>query len=222
MDHQILTAYLQLSPDNFKRLKRHVKYFQFERSGPVIHKGQSVSGAYLVLEGRLRVYTYSPQGTEATLYLLCPGDTCILTLNCLFNNLRYPAWVEAEAGSRVALIPGDLYRQLFAEEESVRNTTIKGLSTLVFRLMDELEEVHACNLEQRLVRHLLNNASADGVVLTTQQMLANHLGTTREVIARLMQNLNSQGLISTGRGRILIQDTVQLAAMVTPSSAQWP
>lgn len=222
MDTAQLLELLQLSPSNAKLLEHRTKQFVFDRPGPVIHKGQTVSGAFLVMEGQLRVYTYSPDGGEATLYLLRPGETCVLTLNCLFNDLRYPAWVEAVAKSRVALIPGDLYRQLFAEEANVRDATIEALSTLVFRLMDELEAVHHCNLEQRLARFLLNNASTDGVVPMTQQMLANHLGTTREVIARLMQGLNARDMITTGRGKVTLKNDAALAALLTPSDVTWP
>lgn len=217
-----LANLLQLSPDNSAWLERRVRQYTFSRAGPVIHKGQSVSGAYVVLEGELRVFTYLPHGGEATLYRLHAGDTCVLTLNCLFNDLRYPAWVEAAADTRVAMIPGDLYRQFFADEPVVRDNTVKALSTLVFRLMDELEDVHAYNLEQRLAQFLLNNASGEGVVEITQQQLANHLGTTREVVARLMQKLTAHGMVATGRGRITIERADALTALVTPSDAAWP
>lgn len=220
MSESELVDFLRVSPPNARLLEHRAKRFAFKKDSPVIHKGQAVSGAYLVLEGELRVYTCSPDGAEATLYLLRPGDTCVLTLNCLFNDLRYPAWVEASANSRVVLIPGDLYRQFFAEEATIRDTTVKALSTLVFRLMDELEEVHTCNLEQRLARFLLNNASNDGVVQKTQQMLANHLGTTREVIARLMQGLTARGMVTTGRGKVAVKDAAGLASLMTPDHAE--
>ena len=86
---------------------------RLSRAAIILHKSQAVSGAYLVLTGRLRVFTSSPNGTEATLYFIEPGETCVLALNCLFNDLRYPAWVEAETISTVALIPGEVYRRLF-------------------------------------------------------------------------------------------------------------
>ena len=53
----------------------------------ILHKGQPVSGAYLVLRGRLRVFTISPGGTEATLYFVRAGEACVLALNCLFGEL---------------------------------------------------------------------------------------------------------------------------------------
>lgn len=216
---QSVEDYLQLTAAGRQLLGGHVRQVAFEEPEAVIHKGQSVSGAYLVLQGRLRVYTFTPQGTEATLYFIRPGETCVLALNCLFNDLSYPAWVDADADTRVAVIPGPLYRRLFEHETAVQNLTVKALSTLVFRLMDELEQVHACNLDQRLAGFLLNHASAEGVVKMTQQELAGHLGTTREVIARLMQGFSSRDLVATRRGRVSIRDTAGLAAVAAAAGS---
>jgi CRP/FNR family transcriptional regulator len=189
----------------------------FDKPTAVIHKGQPVSGAYLVTRGQLRVFTYTPQGSEATLYFIRPGETCVLALNCLFNDLRYPAWVETAADTRLEIIPGALYRQLFVSEPAVQNLTVKTLSTLVFRLMDELEQIHACNLDQRLASFLLTNASDEGVLRTTQQALAGHLGTTREVVARLMRGFVAEGLVSTRRGEVKILRSEALSHLLEPA-----
>jgi CRP/FNR family transcriptional regulator, anaerobic regulatory protein len=205
-----------LTPEGRELLQRGVLRKRFVRPTAVIHKGQQVSGAYLVTAGRLRVFTYTPQGSEATLYFIRPGETCVLALNCLFNNLRYPAWVETDANTEVQIIPGDLYRKLFEGEQAVQDLTVKALSTLVFRLMDELEQIHACNLDQRLANFLLSNASEAGRLQITQQALAGHLGTSREVIARLMQGFVAEGLVTTGRGRVTIEHADRLAKLVEP------
>jgi len=218
-DYQTVQDYLNLTPDGSKLLEREIQQVVFKKPTAVIHKGQSVSGAYLVLRGQLRVYTYTPQGTEATLYFIRPGETCVLALNCLFNDLRYPAWVESSEDTDVVVIPGPVYRRLFERESAVQEMTVNALSTLVFRLMDELEQIHSCNLDQRLASFLLNNASDDGVVAMTQQTLAGHLGTTREVIARLMQGFSAQGLVSTRRGQVSILDDERLSTVAAPQSS---
>ncbi len=61
----------------------------FTRGANVLSRGDQVAGAYLVVSGRLRVYTLSAAGREATLYTIDPGETCVLALNCLFSDLRY-------------------------------------------------------------------------------------------------------------------------------------
>jgi CRP/FNR family transcriptional regulator len=209
-----LEDYLQLSPRGRQRLRSGVRLIELDKRREVIHKGQQVSGAYLVTRGQLRVFTFTPQGNEATLYFIRPGETCVLALNCLFNDLRYPAWVESDAGTEVAVIPGPLYRRLFEDEASVQDMTVKALSTLVFRLMNELEQIHSCNLDQRLASFLLNHASDAGEVHLTQQALAGHLGTSREVVARVMQGFTSQGLVETGRGRVRILDAEGLGERI--------
>ncbi len=184
-----------------------------------LHKGQPVSGAYVVLAGRLRVFSLSPNGTEATLYFIDPGETCVLALNCLFNDLLYPAWVQAETASSIALIPGAVYRKLFERETAIQNLTVHTLSTLVFRLMSELELVHSSHHKQRLANFILMQAASDGVLHMTQQQLAQHLGTTREVIARLMQEFVGLGLVDTRRGAIAIKDLFALRSLISPVSA---
>lgn len=180
---------------------------------PLLHKGQRTSGAYFVLTGRLRVYTLAPNGGEATLYFIDPGETCVFALNSLFNDLLYPAWVQAVDTTTLALIPGATYRQLFAEEAVIRDLTVRTLSTLVFRLMAELEEVHACKLNQRLANLILGHAAACGELAMTQQQMADHLGTTREVVARLLRDLVAAGLVETRRGGVVIRDNSALAAL---------
>jgi CRP/FNR family transcriptional regulator len=163
------------------------------RDDAVLQKGQAVSGAYLVLKGKLRVFTIASNGTEATLYFLAPGETCVLAINCLFNDLPYPAWVQAETAAEVAVIPG-----------------------WVYRLMSELEQVHASNHRQRLAQFILTHSSAEGLLRMTQQQIAGHMGTTREVIARLMQEFVARGALRSQRGLIGIQDVAELRRIVAP------
>lgn len=193
-------------------------YARFDKTTAVLDKGQPVSGAYVVTSGRLRVYTLSPDGNEATLYWIAPGETCVLALNCIFNDLLYPAWVEAEPATTVAVIPGPLYRTLFENEAAIRNLTVQAFSTIVFRLMAELEQVHSCKLEQRLANFLLLHASGNGTLRMTQQEIASHLGTTREVVARLLRQFVGQKYIETQRGMVVVIQPTRLANWVKSGS----
>jgi len=176
------------------------------QSAIALTKGQSVSGAYVVLSGRLRVFTHTPGGTEATLYFIDPGETCVLALNCLFNDLLYPAWVQAEKSTAISLISGATYRKLFEQESAIQNLTVHALSTVVFRLMSELELIHSSHHKQRLANFIILHASSGGILQMTQQQLANHLGTTREVVARLLQEFVAKGIVRTQRGALAILD----------------
>jgi CRP/FNR family transcriptional regulator len=214
-----VSAFHGLSDTGRKLLARGLRYVQCDKGTPILVKGQRVSGAYVVITGQLRVFTLSPDGQEATLYVINPDETCVLALNCIFNDLLYPAWVEAGSEARVAVIPGTVFRALFDTEPSVRNMTVQAFSTVVFRLMSELEGIHSDKLEGRLCNFLLLRASTGGVVQMTQQEIASHLGTTREVIARALGQLASAGLVETGRNRIAIHDPIELVEKVKGSKS---
>ena len=209
-----LMPFQNLSETSRAFLASGLRYAHYAKTTPVLQKGQKVSGAYVVVTGQLRVFTLSPDGNEATLYLIRPGETCVLALNCIFNDLLYPAWVEASPATKVAVIPGTLFRVLFESEPAVRNMTVQAFSTIVFRLMTELEEIHSYKLEQRLANFLLLHASTDGKVRMTQQAIASHLGTTREVLARVLSQLVAAGHVQTGRNQISVKAPEKLAEFV--------
>jgi CRP/FNR family transcriptional regulator len=215
-----IPSFHDLSDAGRSLLGRGLRYAQYSRTTPLLQKGQRVSGAYVVVRGQLRVFTSTPDGHEATLYLIHTGETCVLALNCIFSDLLYPAWVEASPATRVAIIPGAVFRTLFDSEPAIRNMTVQAFSGLVFRLMTALEEVHSSTLEQRLANFLLLHASADGTLTTTQQAIASHLGTTREVIARALGHLRLGGHIRTGRNTIIITDPARLADTLRPAVSQ--
>jgi len=214
-----IAAFSGLSEKGRQRLEQGSQTHRFPGGKTIIEKGQDVSGAYFVLEGCLRVFTLLPAGKEATLYPIRPGETCVLALNSLFNDLLYPAWVQSEPPTTVAVIPGPIYRSLFESERAIQDLTVRTLSTLVFRLMTELEQVHSCTLEQRLASFLLVRASGKRVVRQTQQEIAGHIGTTREVVARLIGRLAGRGWIATARGAVTILQPAVLAGLAQSEDA---
>lgn len=215
---KVLDNPLQLSAQGQQTFDESLKRHQFPTGRVLLEKGDNVSGVYFVLQGQLRVYTYSAMGKEATLYMINPGETCVLALNSMFNHILYPAWVETEAETVLGVLPGDVYRSLFKHETGIQDLTVKALSTAVFRLMDELVQVHGQRLDQRLAGFLLTRASADGVVLKTQQQIAAHIGTTREVVAKHLAEFSKQGWVLTQRGQVKLCDTKALAALFEPMS----
>lgn len=182
----------------------------------VLRRGDPVDGLYLVTEGSLRVYYLTPEGRQATLYWVRPGETCILALTAAFRRERYPAWVETEGTPlRFVLLPGDVFRRLYDEEPAFREFVFEVLSGRVFELMTRLEELGSLRVEQRLAAFLLEHADDAGTVAMSQARLAAHLGTAREVVFRTVRSLAARGLVATGRGRVRLLDVDGLTSLVT-------
>jgi CRP/FNR family transcriptional regulator len=208
-----LDVFRDLSATGQQMLECGMQLNRFDELKTIINKGNSVSGAYVVVRGRLRVYSISPNGNEATLYFINPGEICILALNCIFNNLAYPAWVQTEPDTCVGVIPSLTYRTLFQNEPSIQNLTVHALSVLVFRLMEELEQIHSLNLNERLAKFILMRSEGEGQLRMTQSELAAHLGTTREVIAKLLSKMVAAKSLRTLRGAIVVEKPEALARL---------
>ncbi len=183
----------------------------------VIERGDEVAGVYLVEAGALRIYYISAEGREGTLYWVDPGQSCILALNCLFSRLAYPAWVETDqTETRVAIISGDVYRKLYLTEPALQKFTFETLTTRLFELMTLMQETASLGLEQRVAAFLLRRC-ADGQLLeASHEQIAHHLGSSREVVSRVLRNLASRGAVRLSRRSIHIADEGKLRGMVEP------
>ena len=208
------TVFRELSDDGKTLLKRGLHLKGYTNKTTIVEKGQVVSGAFFVAKGKLRVFTITPDGNEATLYFIKPNEFCVFTLNCIFNNQLYPAWVQTESETLIGVISSELYRSLFQREEVIQDITVRAFATIVSRLMTELELIHSYKLEQRLANFLLLSASADGSLLMTQSEVAAHLGTTREVVARALRQFVRSDYVETSRGKIIIKQPTKFARLI--------
>ncbi len=193
-----------MTPANRGTLESSLRRISCEAHTHLVAQGDEVAGAYLVEEGALRVYYTSEDGREGTLYWVEPGQSCILALNCTFSRLAYPAWVESDGATRFSVVPGDVYRKLFAADPAVQRFTFETLSGRLFKLMALIEETASQGLEARVAAFLLRRAKGETRLALTQEQLARHLSTSREVVSRVLRGLSALGLVNTGHGQIVI------------------
>jgi CRP/FNR family transcriptional regulator, anaerobic regulatory protein len=200
----------KLSPENRELLAASVKRIACDGGVPLVARGDVVAGAYLVERGALRVYYVSAEGREGTLYWVEPGQSCVLALNCMFSGLAYPAWVESDGETEVAIVPGDIYRRLFATETAVQSFTFDTLSGRLFELMQLIEETASQGLEARVAAFLLRRTKGGKPIAITQEQIARHLATSREVVSRVLRALVARRLIETTQGHIALVDAAAL------------
>ena len=208
-----------LSDPAQRRLLEHARVRTVAPRTPLVRRGDAVSGALLVSFGAIRVYYLHPQGRQGTLYWVEPGDACILAMNCIFGEQPYPAWAETDdPPTRLAELPAELLRALYPDEPGLQRFAFDTLSKRVFELMMLLEQSATWGLEQRAAALLLRLADPSGTISTSQERLADHLGTAREVVARILRGMRAEGLVETGRGQVRIVD----ARALTDLSGQTP
>lgn len=188
-------------------LAQRVRLVAADVSSTLLSPGDAVSGLYIVESGAVRVHYLDSDGNEGTLYRLEPGESCILAFNCLFAEMHYPAWAHAEEeGARLLIVDGPTARELVRLDDTFLRALFAQASDRVFRLLGSLEQAIRLPLEARLARLLLDIAGSQDEVRLPHDRLAGHLGTSREVVSRLVRSLARAGLVKSGYGCITIVD----------------
>lgn len=165
----------------------------------------------LLGEGALRVFMRGESGREITLYNVGPGETCLLTLVCAWSGARYAASAVTESDSRAVLVPVGDFRALWEDQPAVRAYVFQLMAERVLGLMALVDEVAFRRMDSRLAEYLAQQfgarpASAARVLDVTHERIAAHLGSAREVISRLLKDLERLGAIELGRGQIRLCD----------------
>lgn len=190
------------------------------KKGTLLHDGSDgCIGLLLVLSGRLRVYTLSASGREITLYRLLERDFCLFSATCIMASISFDVSVCAECDSSVVQISSSFYKQLMQQSAPVANYTNEVMASRFSDVMWLLDQILYKKLDGRLAAFLLEEMQLqDSTILSlTQEDIARHLGSVREVISRMLHYFSAEGLIRISRGKITVTDQKKLLSIAQDS-----
>ncbi|MEZ4701803.1 MAG: Crp/Fnr family transcriptional regulator [Rhodothermales bacterium] len=157
-----------------------------------------------VLEGRARVYKASDAGREITLYRIEAGESCVLTASCILNRIAFPAFAIAETSVEGFLVPAPVFRSWIDEYSAWRMFVFDLFAQRLSSIINVVEEVVFRRLDARLAT-FLTEAGEDRVAMT-HEAIATELGSSREVVSRLLKEFQLDGLVELERGVIHLAD----------------
>ena len=195
-----------------KRLRESVRIRSVSK-GTVIHNDSiECTGLLLVRSGQLRAYIVSEEGREITIYRLFERDFCLLSASCMLRNIQFEITIEAEKDSEFWVVPVSVYQELMEESAVIANYTNQIMASRFSEVMWLMEQIMWKSFDKRLAEFLLNEAALEKseILKTTHEELANHLGTAREVVTRMLRYFQSEGMVKLSRGTVEITDPGQL------------
>lgn len=169
----------------------------------VFGAGDPCQGLPLVIRGCVRVQMTGASGSEIVLYRIVDHDLCTLSVGCLVAERAYRAEALVEEPTEARVLPHDLFEELMGASAAFRRYILTSYGSRLDTLMLLVEEVAFGRMDARLAQCLLAR-SRDGEVVATHQELAVELGTAREVVSRLLKDLERAGVLRLQRGRIAI------------------
>lgn len=168
-------------------------------------EGESCNYLPIIKSGVVRVYKLSPNGNEMTLYRIKSGESCILTISCLLTNKNFPAVAFTESESEIILIDSATLINWINKHQIWREFIFNYMSNIIFKVISLLESSTFNRTESRVIDFLLLNIEENCSGLNiTHQVIAREIGTSREVVSRILKELESQKIIKLSRGSIAI------------------
>lgn len=217
-----------LDPEQFERAQAHLGVLaqaepelkrEFQQAAymaripvgrDVFLEGDRVDAIPLLLSGTVRVYQVSASGREVTLYRFQPGESCVLTANAILSHQDFPAIASVEREAEAVMVPSDTFRAWVHDHELWREFYFDLIANRLASVMALVDEVAFQRMDRRIASLLLSRAQEQDPIMITHQEIADELGSSREVISRILEDLAGRGLLRTERGAVHIVDPAAL------------
>lgn len=173
-------------------------------------------GLLVIKSGQIRVFALSEEGREITLYRLFDHDICLFSASCIMSGIQFEISIETEKDTQLWIIPADVYKGLMNESLVIANYTTELMAARFSEIMWLMEQIMWKSLDKRLAAFLLEESIVEGStsLRITHEKIANHLGTAREVITRMLRYFQNEQLVTLARGTVEIADENRLRILM--------
>ena len=210
-----LPVWKDLTPEQRERIAGVIEYREVKKGTHIHDSSADCLGLVIVKSGQLRTYILSEDGREITISRLFEYDVSLLSASCVMPDMQFNIMIEAEKDSAFWSIPACLFKNLVDESLAVSNFSRNLLSSNFSELMWLMEQIMWKSVDKRLAAFLIEECQLEGsqVLKVTHERIANHLGTAREVVTRMLRYFQSEGMVQLTRGTIEITDKSKLKSL---------
>ena len=209
---EYLPFWSKLTPQQQQQIAQVVEFRKVIKGTHIHDSSAECLGLVMVRSGQLRAYILSEEGREITINRFFEMDMCVFSASCVMPNMQFNIVVEAEKDTELWVIPACLYRNLMDESLAVSNYSNNLMMTHFSELMWLVEQIMWKSFDRRLADFLLEESTLEGTqeLKLTHEKIANHMGTAREVVTRMLRYFQSEGLVALTRGAVQILDVERL------------
>lgn len=194
----------ELNRDYAQSVEKNV-FAKITNKDEIIYQNSDNCFGYVMIKsGILRAYIMSENGKEITIFTLKSGDECIMCANCVMYNLTLEVILKLQKGSEILVIPAQIYSNFKNKYPKLASHTINLISHRFSQVINVLEQTAFLPLTERVRRFLLD-MNMTGSVKFTHEEIANHIGSAREAVSRVLKDMEKNGEISCSRGVILLK-----------------
>ena len=202
----------KLTAQQQDQIREVIEYHKVTKGTHIHGSNAECLGLVMVKSGQLRSYILSESGREITISRLFEYDVSLLSASCVMPDMQLNVMIEAEKDSEFWSIPACLFKNLADESLAFSKYTQSLLSGNLSELMWLMEQIMWKSMDKRIADFLLQESNIEETeqLKMTHETIANHLGTHREVVTRMLRYFQSEGMVKLTRGGIELTDIKKL------------
>ncbi len=173
----------------------------------IIHVGDELLMIPIVINGSIKVSRENETGNELLLYYIEGGDTCAMSLQCCVRRVDSQIKATAMEPSLLLMFPVENMDKWMNKYKSWRNFILSSYHSRLMELMETIDAMAFMRLDERLLKYLTDQVKLMGSMELnhTHQQIADDLHSSRVVISRLLKQLETKGIISIHRNKIVMK-----------------
>lgn len=197
-----------LSNEELEALRRASVAREFSKNSVVIHEGDLADSLYIIERGRVKVYCSDKNGKDFVLDILEDGD--YFGELALLDDDRRSASVRAMETASFRVIYKQDFNTVLDAHPNIARTLIRNLTRRIRKLTDDVKALALQDVYGRVAKVLTTLAETDesGVgriqEKLTQQDIADRVGASREMVARILKDLTIGEYIAIESRQILL------------------
>jgi CRP/FNR family transcriptional regulator, anaerobic regulatory protein len=195
-------------PALLAEIEKHGKIQEYEAGQTLIESGQFLRLVPIILEGSVKVMRTDDDGHDLFLYYIDGGDTCAITLTCCSTSIPSDIKAVAEEKTRVISIPIRKHEEWGNEYRQWKDFVAMTYQKRFQEMLKAIDDIAFKRMDERLLKFLaVKSKQLKSLELfMTHQEIASELGTSREVVSRLLKQLEKKKLVELGRNKIYVRD----------------
>ena len=179
-------------------------YREFDPGEELIREDQFIRSFPIVISGLIKVCRTDEAGNELLLYYLRPGEVCTVSLICCMDRTRSRVKALTEEATTAILVPVELLDSWMTQYQTWKEYVMHSMQKRFDELLDALDSIAFLKMDERLEKFFRDRYKTTGATLFegSHQDVAQAMNSSREVISRLLKQMEKRGMVVLSRGRI--------------------
>lgn len=166
-------------------------------------KGDTCPGLIFILEGSIKVERINANGGQTSLYTITSGELCHESVSCFLDCKPLEIIAYAEVDSTVFILPHPVVERYLLQDIDFMTYLYQELFHYFRQMIGDKEAILHESIEERLLKYLKSKETS--IIYMTHQLIAIEIGTSREVVSRKLKQLEKEGYLELGRGKIKLK-----------------